>query len=135
MVFHFDQLVDVEDLPIFANIVTPAKWKSSFLSDHAVGFGHFSSGVAKNRIIEFELFCKPRVVFIRIATGGKVSNIKLPDGIAALTERLTFERSATSERFGEPGDHNRLLPFEIGKFVRLAVASGKLEVGSCITHF
>jgi hypothetical protein len=70
-----------------------------------------------------ELLVRFRVV----NADGVVGDVELPEGIAALTERLAFGGSPTGEGLGEPGQHDGALAFVVGEFVRLAVRSLKVE--------
>jgi hypothetical protein len=56
-----------------------------------------------------------------------VGDVELPEGIAALTERLAFGRSPAGERFREPGQHNRAFAAVIRQLVRAAVRPGEVE--------
>jgi hypothetical protein len=67
------------------------------------------------------------VLFRGIDAGREVSDVELPEGLAALTERLAFGRSTTSERFWKPGKHDGALAREVGKSIGLTVGPWKIE--------
>jgi hypothetical protein len=56
-----------------------------------------------------------------------IGDIELPDGIAALTERLAFGRSPARERFREPRQHNRAFAAMIRQLVHTAVRAREVE--------
>jgi hypothetical protein len=63
-----------------------------------------------------------------------VGDVELPDGLAALTERLAFGGSSAGEGFGKPGEHDGALAFVVGKLVQLAVRSLQTERRSDVAY-
>jgi hypothetical protein len=131
VVRRFDGLVDVQDLAVFSDVVRPATRHASFV-ETTKRFGNCFFGIAQNRIVDIETFGKVGILFDTVDAGGEVSHVKFTDGVAALTERLAFLRSATGKRLGIPGDHNRLFPLELFAGVGFAVATHHLELGSVV---
>jgi hypothetical protein len=59
-----------------------------------------------------------RLVRLRVVDAdGVVGDVELPEGGAALTERLAFRCSSAGERFGEPGQHDGVLAFVVGELM------------------
>lgn len=113
----------MQDSAVRADVVCVPEGKTTRIGHDAVCPGDLLSRVAKDRIVEFQGLSK-RLVLVRcVATGCKVGNLEFPQGIAALTERLAFLRSATGKRFRVPRDHDDLLAGKIRQLVRLSVAA------------
>lgn len=113
MITRFDLLVDVGDLTVLANDVCPAFRDGTRPVNDSVGLGNVFSRIAENRVIEFQLFRKCRVLFNAVTAGCEVGNVEFTQGFAARTERQTLLCSSTGECFGIPGDDDRLLPLEV----------------------
>jgi hypothetical protein len=67
------------------------------------------------------------VLFRGIDADRVVGNVELPDGVAALTERLALGRSPAGEGFREPREHDDALACVIGETMSLAVRALKVE--------
>jgi hypothetical protein len=52
LVGEFHLLIDVEDLPIFADVKCPAMRKRAFICDDAVGFGGAFLWITEDGIVE-----------------------------------------------------------------------------------
>jgi hypothetical protein len=107
---HF--FVDIQNLPVFADIDRPAKREFAFLCDDSIGFGHFFAGITQQGIVDVEFLGELLIVCRSITTGSKVGDVEFADFLATLTERLAFARSATGFRFGIPENDDRFLSFE-----------------------
>jgi hypothetical protein len=95
--------------------------------DYAIGGGDFLVGIAEDGIVGYDVLGELLVRLGIVDAGGEVDDVgEGPDVVAALTERLALGRSATSERFGEPGDDDRL-SLVVGETMRLAVGSLERE--------
>lgn len=127
-------LVDEEDLAIRANVMRVTKRNTSIFVHNAVGRGHFLSRIAENRVIEVQRLGEPLVLFGGIAACGEVNDVELTKGVAALTERLAFLRSAAGESFGIPSDHYSLA-LKLGELVSFAVAAGQFKRRCGISDF
>jgi len=132
---HANLANDGNDLSILVDHNRLARRKSSSSRKHAIRFGNIVVGIAQNGIIEFERFCEFFVGFGCVTTGSKIGDFEFLEIMTALTERFTFQSSATGERFGEPGNDDRFFPFEVFEFVGFSVASGKFESRSLIANF
>ena len=77
--------------------------------NHAISGSYLFFGVAEDGIVRLDMLGELLVRLGIVDAGGEVDDVgEGPDGVAALTERLALGRSATGERFGEPGDDDRL---------------------------
>ena len=123
----FDRLIDVNDLAIFANVDRPSLGIAVGRINEAVRLSNLATGIAQQREVELQFVGKLLVQLLFIATGAKISDFKLLQGGAAVTQRLAFRRSATGLCFGIPSDHHRLLPDKIGELVHLAVTALQLK--------
>ncbi len=83
---RFDRLVDMEHLAVFADVVGPTERNGSVLVDNPEGLCRFLTGVAQDRIIKFERFCKTTIGISVVAACGKVSDIEFTQLLATLTE-------------------------------------------------
>ena len=117
--FYF--LVNEEDLPLRADVKCPALGQRTPLVNDTVSLCDILSWIAEDGIVKLKRFGELLVHFRGVATGGKVGNIELAKGVAALTERLALRRSAAGECLWIPRDHHRLLSPEIRQLVALAV--------------
>ena len=103
--------------------------------DDAVGGGDFLLGIAQDGVIGLDMLGEFLVRLGIIDAGREIDDVrKRPDVLAALTERATFGRSTTGERFGEPGEDDRLA-LVVGQTVHLAVRSLQRERRRGISHF
>ena len=108
MCLRLDVLLNVQNLSVLTDEERPAKRQTSIFGDDAVSFGNLLLRIAEDGIVELKGFGELLVQLRRVATGGEESDVELPQGFPVRTERDTFGRSATGERFGVPGDNNRL---------------------------
>lgn len=83
---RFDGLIDKENFAILADVVGPAERKRPLLVDHSKGLCRFFTGIAQNRIIEFERFCEAPIRIRIVATRSKVGHIECTQLLATLTE-------------------------------------------------
>ena len=122
-------LVDKQDLAVLADVERHPCRVLSFALDQTVGLRRGQFGIAEDRVVELEGFRKFLVGVGVVTTGGKVSDVELPNFFATLTERRAFGCSSTGKRLGIPGDYHGLLALEIGERVGFAVASlqGKIR--------
>jgi hypothetical protein len=67
------------------------------------------------------------VRFRVVDADGEIGDVELPDGIAALTERLAFGRSPAGEGFREPRQHDSVLALVVGESVHLAIGALQIE--------
>ncbi len=132
MVSCFDRLVDIQNFTVFANIVGPTAREAGG-TEAAKRFCDLFARVAQNRVIQIQALGKLSVSFNWINAGGEVCDVELANGLAALTERLAFLRSAAGERFWVPGDDKGFLPFEVFVAVCFSVAADHLEIGNVVT--
>jgi hypothetical protein len=103
--------------------------------DNAVGGGDFLLGITQDGVIGLDMLRELLVRLGIVDTRGEIGDVrKGPDVFAALTERSTFGRSTTGERFGEPGEDDRLA-LVVGQAVNLAIRSLQRELRRGITHF
>jgi hypothetical protein len=95
--------------------------------DYAIGGGDFLFRISEDGIVRFDVLGELLVRLGIVDAGGEIDDVgEGPDVVAALTERLALGRSATGERFREPGDDDRLA-FVVGQTMRLAVGSLERE--------
>ena len=127
---HF--LVDLFDDPLLVDVEGPAFGIGSSLVDDSVSLGGFFAGAAEDGIIKAERFGEFLVRFGGVDARGEVRDVERFEGLAVLTERLAFGRSASRERLGEPGDHDPFLAVELRQLVGFAVGAGKRPVGRLI---
>ena len=102
-------LVDEQDLAVLANVERPALGEADQRDQDAVGIRCGLVGIAQDRIVGPERLGELLVLLRRVGAGGEVGDVEVADLVAALTERLALRGSAACERFGEPGEHHRLL--------------------------
>ena len=93
MAAGFNLLLDVQDLPVLADDERPAFRNASPFVDDAVFLRGLLRGVAQQRVVEFQLFGEFRVQLDGVAACTKVRDVEFLQGLAALTERLAFDRS------------------------------------------
>lgn len=117
-----DLLVDVQDLPIEADVKRPPR---DVRRGDAVRFRHLPGRVAQDRIVYAQRLCESLVRFRGIDADGEKRDIERAYGIGALTERLALGRSATAVRLDEPGKNHRLLASEVSQVVSPAIRSLK----------
>lgn len=118
---HF--FVDVLDLAIKSNNVSPALWKRAASIDDTEFFSDLLFRITKNRVVQIKLLCKSRIVFDTVTTGCEVGDVVFTNRFAVRTERQTFFGSATGESFGVPGNNHSFLSLQLRHFVGFAVAS------------
>ena len=92
---------------------------------HAVVLGDALVGIGEDRVVEVERLGELGVLFGGVDAGGEISDFEVLERLAVFLERLAFLGAAAGERLGEPGDHDRGLPFVLLERVGLAV--GRLE--------
>ena len=119
--FYF--LVDMQNLPVLANVESPACGEFAFLVEDAVSLGGFEGRIAQDWVIELEGLGEFLISFRGIDTGGEMGDVELADVLAALTERLALGRSTAGKSLRKPRQHDRLFALEVGEFMRLAVAA------------
>lgn len=124
---RFHAGIDMQNLPVFPNVVSPPGSHLPSVGQEAVSRGGLSFGIAQDRIIQVEGFGEFLVHVGGIAAGGEIGDVEFPDFLAARTERLAFGRSAAGEGLGKPSHHDGLFAFEIGQLISLAVAAGEFE--------
>jgi len=127
--------VDVENPTVRADIERPSRGERLVLIDDSVRRRHFLRRIAQQGIVGAQRLREGLVRLGRVDADREVRDVEGADGIAALTERLAFRRSATGERFGEPGKDHRLLAFVVGEPVPLAVGPHQGEGRSRIANF
>jgi len=94
---------------------------------HAISLRDGLFGITQDGIVRFDVLCELLVGLEIVDARGEIDDIREgPDVGAALTERLAFGGSPTSERFREPGEHHRLA-LVLGQPVQLAVGSLERE--------
>ena len=113
MRLRLDLVIDVENFPVFPDVIGPSEGNFSLSVDDAVSGGGFLLWVAKNRVVEIQRFSKFLVGLGIITTCREVRHLKFADDIAAPTERLAFSSSATRERFRKPRQNHYLLSLEV----------------------
>ena len=122
-----DFVVNVQDLAVRPDVERPARRKGMLGVDYAVGGCDFLFGIAEDGIVRLDMLGELLVRLGIVDAGSEIDDVgEGPDVVAALTERLALGRSATSERFREPGDDDRL-PLVVGETMRLAVGSLERE--------
>jgi hypothetical protein len=124
----------VEDFAVFADVECPAEGDGALGGDDSIFLCSVFFRIAENGIVEVELFGEFGVVFLAVTAGGEVGYVEFLDGVVR-TERLALDCSAACEGFGEPGDNDGLLVFEVGEIVGLAVAAFEAEFGGAVAHF
>lgn len=107
-------LVDIENPSIEANVKGPTRSERLILVDHAVRGRDLFGGVAQQGIVHCQRLRKRFICLSWIDAYREVRHVELANRIAALTERLAFRRSSSSESLGKPGEHHNLLAFVIG---------------------
>lgn len=80
-----DLVVDVCDLPIFADVDRDAT-RESTRTEHTKCFCIFFLWVTQDGIVQFQRLGERLVSFGRIYTGSKVGDVKFTDSFAILTE-------------------------------------------------
>jgi hypothetical protein len=110
----------VQDFAVLTDVERPARRETEAPQD-AVGGRNILRRVRQNRIVGFDMLGEFLVLLRAVDADREVGDLELPDGLTALTERLAFGRSTASEGFGEPGEDDRAVPFEVGQQVPLAV--------------
>ena len=118
---RFHLLVDEKDFSFRADVERPTLGERLPIVDNSVSLRSLLSRIAKNGVVQLKRLGELCVLFRRVTTGGKVGNVELTKGVAALTERLALSRSATGERFRIPRNYDRLLAAEIRQLVGLSV--------------
>jgi hypothetical protein len=122
-----DLVVNIKDLAVRPDIEGPARREGMLGVDYAVGGCDFLFGIGEDGIVRFDVLGELLVRLGIVDAGGEIDDVgEGPDVVAALTERLALGRSATSERFREPGDDDRL-PLVVGETMRLAVGTRERE--------
>ena len=125
--FRTDLGIHVQDLAVGADVERPACGELMLGINHAVSGSYLFFGVAEDGIVRLDMLGELLVRLGIVDAGGEVDDVgEGPDVFAALTERLALGRSATGERFGEPGDDDRLA-LVVGQTMRLAVGSLERE--------
>lgn len=85
VVSNIDLGLNVSNFPVFANI-NRGSFRAISGSQDPIGFGNFAVRVAKEWIVEVEFLSKLFVLFNRVTTGTKISNVVLAQLVATLTE-------------------------------------------------
>ena len=120
------RFVDVENPAVGADVERPARCEAQS-AQNTVGGRNLFRRIREDRVVGLDVLGELPVLFRVIDAGREVSDVELPDGLAALTERLAFGRSTASERFRKPGEHDGALALEVGKSIGLAVRPWKVE--------
>ena len=122
-----DLVVNVQDPAVGPDVERPARREGMLGIDHAVGGCDLLFRIGEDGIVGFDVLGELLVRLGIVDAGGEIDDVgEGPDVVAALTERLALGGSATSERFREPGDDDRL-PLVVGETMRLAVGSLERE--------
>lgn len=82
----FDLLVDMKDLAICSDVISPAVWHGPLVSDHAIGSCRGLTRIAQNGIVQFERFGETLIGIGVIAASGKIGHLELTQLLATLTE-------------------------------------------------
>ena len=130
-------LIDVYDDAFFVDVEGPSvREPAESRIGGAIGGDDLTVGIAQDRKVRLDLLLgEPCVVLDGVAAGGEIGDVELLQGFSAGTQRVVFGRSATRERFGEPGDHDPFLALVLLERVFLAVRAGHREVGRLVSDF
>lgn len=104
----------MEDLAVRPDVERPSG-RDTHPPQHTVRVGDFFRPVRENRVIRFHVLSEFLVGLRVVDADREVGDVVLPDGSAALTERLAFGRSSAGEGFWEPREHDGALAFVIGE--------------------
>lgn len=80
-------------------------------------------------------FGKSFIIFGFVVANHEISHVKFLNILAAVTQRLTLSRSPSSERFGEKGQNDRLLPSKLFEGVMFPVRTDQFKVRSFVSNF
>jgi hypothetical protein len=120
------RFIDMENPAVGADVERPARCEAE-AAQNTVGGRNLFRRIREDRVVGLDVLGELPVFFCAIDAGREVSDVELPDGLAALTERLAFGRSTTSERFREPGEHDGAVALEVRKSIGLSVGPRKVE--------
>ena len=123
-----DLPIDVEDAAVLADIERPSRRQADDAED-PIRPSHFLRRIAQDGIIEVQRRGKLRVGLRPIDARGKIPDAKLPQRLAALTERLAFGGSTARKRFREPRDDDRFVSGVVLQPINTAVGAGQREIG------
>ena len=104
----------MQDLAVDADVERPAR-RDADRAEDAVGVGRGLGGIGEEGVVGLDVLSELGVRLGVVDADGEVGDVERSNGFAALTERLAFDRSATGEGFGEPGDDDRLLALVLGE--------------------
>lgn len=118
---RFHIFVDLLNLPVLPDVERPSASKIARAIEYTIIRRYSLLRIAQNRVVEIERFSEFLVRLRIVDTGRKISYIKICQFFTAVTQRLTFQRSASSECFREPGNHHCLLSHKLAQVINLAV--------------
>ena len=127
--------VDVQDLPVNADVERPPDRQRLVVADDAVRLRRLAFGVAQDRVVDGDVTRERCVDLGLVDARGKQGNVEDPDRLAALTERPALRRSTGAAGFGKPGDDDRPLAAVVREPVRLAIRPRQREIRGRVTGF
>ena len=105
--------LDVENFSVLTDIHGGTGRVLFVTADQSVSRCRFTGRITENRIVEIERFSEFLIGFGVITARCEMSDLKLLNIFATLTERLAFSCSTTGKGFRIPGDDDCLFTFEI----------------------
>ena len=100
--------VDIEDLPVDADVERPSRGSGFVVPHHAIRPRGATFRIAEERVVHVKLRGKLLVVIKRIDAHREKRYVKCANLVAALTERLALRRSTSAGRSRKPGEHHGL---------------------------
>jgi len=130
---RFDLLVDTGDLTVLADVEGPALGVGARVGEYPESLGDRLVGVTQDRVVELQRFGKLAVGLRVVGAGCKVEDVERFEFLAAVPQRLAFQRSATGKGLGKPGDDDGLLTDEIGRSIFFSVGAPHFEGGGLVS--